>query len=113
MINAQAGYGSSVNEFKQKCMRAPKNALVLHSNGGQLVDVEESSVVDFFGLNTPKGQSIRLVIDDLLQKIKGLGPADFAGKMGQVRVDKGRYGGADLVQRGQPAFGDFLLASAF
>src|SRR5437773_12470576 len=42
----------------------------LHANGGQIVYVKKAAVVDFLGSDSPKGQTIRLCVEQFVQFVE-------------------------------------------
>ena len=38
-----------------------KDSRLFHPNGGQLIDIKKTPVIDFFPSHTPKGQSVGLI----------------------------------------------------
>ena len=48
---------------------------ILNSDGGQIVDVEKTAVVDFVGGNPPKAQPISLVVEEAFQMVETVGVA--------------------------------------
>ena len=47
-----------------------ENAWVLHPDGTQFVNIEKTPVVDLLGSNLPVGESINLLLEQIIQEVK-------------------------------------------
>ncbi len=56
---------------------------ILHADGGQIVDIEKTAVVDFIGRDPPEAQSISLIVEQLFQLIETV-------RIAFAAIDRGR-----------------------
>ena len=52
-----------MDELEGEAMHGLEDRRVFHAQGGELVDVEEASIIDFLGGDTPVREPIRLLIE--------------------------------------------------
>jgi hypothetical protein len=76
----------------------------------QLVDVEETAIVDFLRRHPPVGEPVRLLVEKRVEGVETPRVAGGAVEMAQARLDQPGHVGARARERGQAPFDDFLLA---
>ena len=83
MVHSNPGYQAFLDEFKWNAVNGSEHIGVFHPDGGQVVDVEKTAVVDFVGRDPPKTQAIGLIVEQALQIVETVGIAFGA-------VDRGK-----------------------
>ena len=76
-----------------------KTVLVLGAKGGEIVDVEEATVIDVIGGDTPLGEAIRLGLDEFVQGVEAAGIVGRAVDCGYILDDEFRNVFGDRAQR--------------
>ncbi len=85
--------------FDQKCnetVNGIENTLVLDTNGGQVVDVEKSAVIDFIRRDSPIRQPIPLFLEQFFQPVETFRIAFFAIQLPDRAVERRSHGGRIL-----------------
>ena len=70
MIDAQAVHRAAPIEFKQQTVRIVENLRQFHANGGEIVDVEKSAVVDFLCGDPPESEPVGLIVQERVERIE-------------------------------------------
>ena len=65
-----------------------KNSRVLHAQRDEIVDIEESPIVDLLGGDFPKGQAIMLLRQQPVQLVEAFGIARAAIEARNVFIEK-------------------------
>src|SRR5665213_2433476 len=73
VIDAQAIELAAAHELKSEPVRVLEYGLVLHAQGGEVVDVEEAPIVDLIRGHAPGGEAIGLRLEELVQVIRACG----------------------------------------
>src|SRR6202008_2235887 len=81
MIDANAGNGSVAHHLKKPLVDCLKDLRVFDSDRGQLVYIEKTAVIDFFGSHPPVAEAIGLGAQEFVQSIKRSGIADSTLKL--------------------------------
>ncbi len=102
MIHAQAGHLALPNEPKDQPMRLLEDFPALDADTGEVIDVEEAAIIDFFGGDSPVGEPVGLLVEERLERIE----RSRIPRGAIVLVERGRKGVAELfggiVKRTQP-----------
>ncbi len=77
-----------VHQPQNQPMRLLEDVGVLHADGRQLVDVEESAIIDLVRRHAPIGQTVGLFREQLIEQVKALGLALRAVKQRHVLLDE-------------------------
>ena len=112
MIDAEACHCAITHQLQKKPVNGIENLWEFDTNRRQLVYVEKTAVIDFFGRDAPKGQPIRLRIKQFIEGIEAAWVARLSVDMRQRFIDgllhlRG-FGAKPL----QPPFDDFFFANA-
>ena len=85
----------------------------LHANGGQVVYVKKAAVIDLLGSDSPKGQTIRLRVQQFVQFVETARVARIPVDLCEGFFDCVLYLRCLRTTSLQPPFNDFLLSRAF
>ena len=58
MIDSQSGHGSRPDQIENQLMRGVEHFRQFHPDGGQIVHVEKTAVVNFLSCNAPESEPI-------------------------------------------------------
>ena len=72
MIDTNSGYNILLDQRKRDSVDAGKHFWILDSDGGQVINVEESPIIDLIRRNSPKAQAIGLLIEQSFELIKAM-----------------------------------------
>src|SRR5690242_7612588 len=64
VVDAHPGNHSLGKQSAQHAMRRRKDARILHAQANQVVDIEETAVVDLFARNSPVREAVYLEIEE-------------------------------------------------
>ncbi len=106
VVETHAGHPAGGEQREQAAVRRGEHLGVFHAQTGELVDVEESAVVDLVRGGAPVGEAIRLRLEQRVQADGAL----RAIEGGDARLDVTRDVGGTRHQARQPVAGDLLLA---
>jgi hypothetical protein len=70
MVDPEPGHPSRADEPEDEAVRLGEDFGVLHANDGQLVDVEEATVVDLLAGHPPESEPVRLLAQELVEQIE-------------------------------------------
>ena len=70
MVDPEPGHPSGADEPEDEAVRLGEDFGVLHANGGQLVDVEEATVIDFLARHAPEREPVRLLAQEVVEQIE-------------------------------------------
>ncbi len=62
MIDAESGDRACAHQFKNQAVNGVEDFWQLDPDRGQIVYVKKAAVIDFLGSHAPKGQTIRLCV---------------------------------------------------
>src|SRR5438093_190517 len=68
VVDSEPGDGALADETKDEAVCFRENTWILCPDGRQLVDIEETSIVDFLSCNTPVGEAVDLVVEKSVQE---------------------------------------------
>ena len=112
MIDPQARDRASRDQLEQQPMRRIKDLRQFHPDRGQIVDVEETAVVDFLRRHPPESEAIRLIVQQRIERVEATGIARRAIDLGESLLDRLLHQRRFLAAPLQPALDDFLLPGA-
>src|SRR5215208_2253796 len=70
MIDPKPGDCACAHQFKNQPMNCVEDFGQLHPNCSQIVYVKKTAVIDFLRSDTPKGQTIRLCVQQFVELIE-------------------------------------------
>jgi len=70
VVDPQAVDRAARHQIEDQGVHAVEDDRILHADGGQLVDVEESAIVDLFGRDAPVRQPVRLCREQGVERIE-------------------------------------------
>src|SRR5206468_7999065 len=70
MIDAKAADCASAHQIQKKPVNGIENLWQFDPNRSQLIYVEKTAVIDFFSRDAPKRESIRLRVEQFIQRIE-------------------------------------------
>ena len=70
MIDADACHGACAYQLKNEPVNGVKNFGQLDPNRRQFIHVKKAAVIDFLGSDAPKGQTIRLCVQQFVELIE-------------------------------------------
>src|SRR5437588_6929344 len=82
----------------------------LHTQGGKVIDVEETAIVNFIRGDAPVRQAVGLVIEQAVQQVKAVWIVGLTVQEGNRLLDKFPYLGTFLGQDSKPSLDHFLFA---
>jgi hypothetical protein len=93
MVQSNAGDVALCHQVQEQCMGGGEHARILHAQTREIVDVEETPVVDLVEGRPPVGQPIRLQVQQLVQTVEALRhpalPVDLGDGVIDVCADRG------------------------
>ena len=112
MIDPESGHCACADQFKNQAVNRVEHFWQLHPDRGQIVYVKKAAVIDLLCSDTPKGQTIRLGVQQFVELIE-------TARVARVPVDlcEGFFDCLLYLRRLrtttlQPPFDDFLLSRA-
>ncbi len=114
MIDPHAGDRARADQFEQQPMRRIEDLGQLHPDRGEIVDVEETAVVDFLRSHAPESEAIGLIVqqrDRARSKLRGSPGVPLI--CASASVDRCLHLRRFLATPLQPSLDDFLFAGAF
>src|SRR5260370_11838229 len=81
MIDAKAGDRAGTHQIQKKPMNSVKHLWQFDPNRCQIIYVEKTAVIDLFGFDTPKRQSIRFRNEQFIERVKTAGVTSFSAKL--------------------------------
>ena len=87
VVDAQSVDLAVGHQAKDQGVRRLEDVLALHGQRGQVVDVEESAVVDLVGAHPPVRKSVALMLEQVIHELETRGVAGFAAENGHFPVD--------------------------
>ena len=94
-------------------MNSVKHLRQLDPNCGQIVDIEKTPVIDFFGRDAPKREPIRLRVKQLIQQIETARVACLSIDLGQRLFDCLLHLRRFRTSTLETPFDDSLFANSF
>ena len=70
MIDAQAGDRAAADQLEKQPVRGVENFRQFHPDGGQIVDVEKSPVIDFLRRDAPESEAIGLIVQERVERVE-------------------------------------------
>ena len=70
VIDPHAGHRAGADQLEQQFMRRVEHLRQFHPDRGEIVHVEEAPVVDLLGRDAPEGETIRLIVQELIERIE-------------------------------------------
>ncbi len=112
MVDAQSIDLALGQQIEDEAVGGFEYCRLIHAQGGQVVDVEKTSVVDLVGGNAPEGEAVTLLLNQLVQQVEagfvaGLA-IEFRQNFGDVMGDVG----TGRAQGCEVTFVHFLVALA-
>ncbi len=113
VVDAQTGDVPFADEAEDELMRGIEDLPVLDADTSEMVDVEETAVVDLLGRDTPVGEPVPLGVEDALHGIEAFGLARSSVVVTENPTERGAKSGRIRVQRQQPPPAHPALAADF
>ena len=112
MIDAQAVDLALAQQAQHQLVGRQEDVEFFHAQGGQFVDVEKPSIVDFIRGHAPVRKTIDLFVEQAVEQIEAARVVRQAVEQRDRPVDRCAHAGAFQGQVCQPAFDDFFHAVA-
>ena len=112
MVDTQAVDLAGLHQLEDKLMRFFEDGRILHPDGAQGIDIEESAIVDFLGGNAPMGNAIDLLPQKCIQQIEAARVALYPVEDGHIAVTELPDGAAVLIKVPQAPLDDLLFPVA-
>src|SRR6266567_7847390 len=109
MVHPDPSDFALADQAKNQLVARREDLGALHPDGGQIIDVEESAIVDLVPGHPPVGESVGLPGEESIQVIEARGVSGCAVEQPNVVVDKVANMLRLLEEGGQPALHHFLL----
>ena len=109
MIDPQPGDRAAPDQLEQEPMRVVENLRQFHPDRGQIVDVEETPVIDFLRRHPPESEAISLVGEQGIERVEAARVARGAVDDGEGFFDRFLHRRRFLAAALQPALDDFLF----
>src|SRR6266853_5262674 len=99
MVQAQPLQFSLGDQPANQAMRLFEDCRLLHADTRQLIDVEEAAVIYLVGCNSPKGEPIVLLLEEVVQRheaVRLTGPTAESLGRGVQRIGDDRLGSREI-----------------
>src|SRR5205823_321467 len=91
VVNAQARDEAAAQEAEGDFVDGVEDGALLDAHGGEVVHVEEASVVYLVRCDAPEAEAVGLLADELFEQVETLGPTLHAVDALQSVVDCGAH----------------------
>ncbi len=113
MVNPEAIDLALPHEFEHQLVRGVEDGLVLDTEGGKIVDVEEASIVDLVCGDSPVREPIRLLLEELVQRVEAGGLPLVPRETPHGRLNRKGDSVILCAESGEPALVVLLVAMPF
>src|SRR5882672_1293328 len=113
VVNTDSGNQAFLDQGKGNAVDGREYIGIFHANGGEIVDVEKTAIVDFIGCNPPKTEAIRLIVEETFQVVETVGVAFAAVDFRQNLIQGGFEDCTAINQACDPALDNFLFPLTF
>ncbi len=87
VIEAQAVEAPLFDQAKEELVGVVEDAVLLHAHGGEIVDLEEATIVDLLGGHAPEAQAIALLAQERVEGVEAPRIAVLPVHLGDGGVD--------------------------
>ena len=101
------------DQLEEQPMRRVENLRQFHPDRGEIVDVEETPVIDFLRRHPPESEPVGLIVQELIERVETARIARRAVDLRDRFLDRLLHLRRFLAAPLQPALDDFLFARAF
>ena len=110
MVDAQSVQLAVGEHAEDQLVRRREDVFSLHAQRGEIVDVEETPIVDLVGGDAPERQPKGLVVEQAVKQVEALRVAGLAVEQGDCLFEELEDRGAAVDQGEQAALDDLFFA---